>query len=118
MKAENMNQLLLRRFPGLLPEYLEAKKLWGGEEPGPHVVYGDVFVGALRNVLDGGSSGELEPFMAFLEDLSSSADSAVLDVVVTSVLEALLDEPKRASLESAMGERTRRLWKRLVADTS
>lgn len=56
--------------------------------------------------------------MDFLEELDAIADNAVLDVLVTTVLEALLDDPNRLRLEHAMGPRTQRLWKRLAADTA
>ena len=54
--------------------------------------------------------------MKFLEELSGSGDSDTLDVVVTSVLEPLLDSADRQRLEQTMGPRTRVLWKRLLAD--
>ena len=119
MKAEDLNLLLVRRFPPLVDGYLAAKRLWGGDEPGPHVVFGDVLVPFIRTALSGSVDQEQITAVAhFLEDLSGRADNDVLDVVVTSVLEPLLGDPGVQVLESAMGPRTLRLWKRLVADTS
>ena len=119
MKPGDLNRKLVRRFPGLAEGYLEAKRLWGGEEPGPHVVYGDVLVPFIRTTLARKKSdSDLEPVMEFLEELSAASDGDTLDVVVTSVLEPLLDNEHRARFENAMGPRTRKLWVRLVADTS
>jgi hypothetical protein len=116
MKRGDLNRALVLRFPELVAPYLEVKRLWGGEEPGPHVVYGDVLVPFISTTLARVSAAELAPVMDFLEELSTSADSDTLDVVVTSVLEALLDDPQRARFEDAMGPRTRKLWGRLKAD--
>jgi len=117
VKPEVLNRALVRRFPVLVDGYLEVKRLWGGEEPGPHVVFGDVLVPFIRTALtQEPSASELAPVMEFLEELSSTADSDTLDVVVTSVLEPLLDVAHRPRFEEAMGPRTRGLWGRLVAD--
>ncbi|MGH7719356.1 MAG: DUF7674 family protein [Gemmatimonadaceae bacterium] len=117
MNGPALNQALIRRFPGLLDGYLEIKRLWGGDEPGAHVVYGDLLVPFIHGSLAAGrGEHELPQVMDFLEELSAMADDDVLDVVVTSVLEPLIDEEDRLRLESAMGPRTLRLWRRLVAD--
>jgi hypothetical protein len=116
VKRDDLNRALVQRFPGLVPPYMELKRLWGGEEPGPHIVYGDVLAPFIRTALAQASMRELTPVMEFLEELSTSADGDVLDVVVTSVLEPLLDYEHRPRFEDAMGPRTRRLWGRLVAD--
>ena len=117
MRREDLNRELIHRFPELLPGYLEVKRLWGGEEPGPHITYGDVFVPFIRGALEDASPRELTPVMEFLETLSTSADGDTLDVVVTSVLEPLLEDWHRPRLEAAMGPRTRKLWTRLVRDS-
>lgn len=97
--------------------YLELKRLWGGEEPGPHVVYGDVLVPFIRATLaPSAPDSQLAVVMEFLEELSAIADADILDVIVTSVLEPLLDEEDRSLLEDSMGPRTRTLWMQLIAD--
>jgi hypothetical protein len=119
MKPDDLNRMLVRRFPALVDGYLEAKRLWGGEEPGPHIVYGDVLVPFIRATLaQEASADQLGAVMEFLEELSTAADSDVLDVVVTSVLEPLLAQKERSRLENAMGPRTQKLWRRLVEDMS
>jgi hypothetical protein len=119
VKPGDLNRKLVRRFPGLVEGYLEAKRLWGGDEPGPHVVYGDVLVPFIRSTLArDASASDLELVMEFLEELSAATDGDTLDVVVTSVLEPLLDDEHRGRFEEAMRPRTRKLWTRLVADTS
>lgn len=118
MKADDLNRRLVRRFPALVNGYLEAKRLWGGDEPGPHVVYGDVLVPFIRTALAQSPAKDLLPVMEFLEELSGAADGDTLDVVVTSVLEPLLDDEHRARFEEVMGPRTRKLWGRLIADTT
>lgn len=51
VRPEELNLLLMRRFPALIDGYLSVKRLWGGDEPGPHIVYGDVFVPFIRTAL-------------------------------------------------------------------
>ena len=116
MKREELNQALVTRFSELLPGYLELKRLWGGEEPGPHITYGDLLVPLIDSKATQKREHELADVMKFLEELSDSGDSDTLDVVVTSVLEPLLDSADRQRLEQTMGPRTRVLWKRLLAD--
>ena len=111
-----MNTLLVRRFPAAIDGYFAIKRLWAGEEPGPHIVYGDIFVPLVRAALNGTSNAELRAAMDFLEELSETGDVVVLEVVVTTILESLLDAPGRVRLESSMGPRTLKLWKRLLAD--
>ncbi|MGQ0641301.1 MAG: DUF7674 family protein [Gemmatimonadaceae bacterium] len=117
MTAEGLNKELVRRFPALLPSYLEIKRLWGGAEPGPHIVYGDALVPLIRTTLaEKSADNNLLAIMTFLEELSERADSDALDVLVTSVLEPLLDDEHRWRFEQHLGPRTRRLWARLKAD--
>lgn len=50
MGYADLNSELLTRFPELFGGYTELKAMWDGDEPGPHVLYGDVLVPHLRRV--------------------------------------------------------------------
>jgi hypothetical protein len=116
MTDDELNHLLLRRFPSLLDGYFALKRLWGGAEPGPHVVYGDLLVPLIQTALAASHREDVDAAAGLLEGLSSSGEETVLDLVVTSVLEPLVGDPRRSSLEGALGPRTLRLWNRLIAE--
>lgn len=116
MKAADINRLLLNRFPERLDEYLSIKRLWGGEEPGPHVVYGDILVPLLQTVLNNGRPREIARLHGFLEELASNQHGDVQDLLVTSVLEPFVGSPGQDRLRDLMGPQTKQLWQRLVQD--
>lgn len=116
MTGVELNRALVARFPELLSGYLELKRLWRGDEPGPHITYGDLLVPLIQSAEANSADSALANVMTFVEELSASGDSDTLDVIVTSVLEPLLEIEDRQHLESVMGPRTRTLWTRLLAD--
>lgn len=116
MKAADINRLLLNRFPERLDQYLSIKRLWGGEEPGPHVVYGDILVPLLQAVLNNGSPREQARLHGFLEELARNQHGDVQDLLVTSVLEPFIGSPGQDRLRDLMGPQTKQLWQRLVQD--
>ena len=106
-----LNQSLLRSLPALQPGYQELRRLWNGEEPGPHVVYGDVLVPYLIDkLLHEPECAGIASAFELLEELLLTEDSDVRDVVGASVLEGLNGVPEaRARARPHMGSRTRRL---------
>jgi hypothetical protein len=110
VRHSRLNAELVKRFPDLSREYLALKTMWDGDEPGPHVVYGDTLVPKIRRLLASGRDpAEAKRVFNFLEFLSSTQEEEIEEVVVVSVLEALHDD--REVWEAAkdlMGARTRR----------
>lgn len=117
MSPHELNRILIRRFPALLAGYLETKQRWAGEEPGPHVVYGDLLVPHILGAIESGDSAALNEVMKFLEELSGKADSDVLDLLATSILEPLLGSKGQSELVEAMGPFTSKLWLRLLSES-
>lgn len=89
-----LNAELLRRFPDLGPGFATMKDMWEGEEPGPHVVYGDLLVPYLTALLEPGTASPvLDRLFSFLEELLVSGDAKVRDLVGGSILEPLNQPP-------------------------
>ncbi len=90
VKYSELNGELLRRFPELFSGYAELKAMWDGDEPGPHVLYGDVLVPWLATLLrsHGNEMAKVRVF-AFLEELASSDAQDIRDLLGASVLEGL-----------------------------
>ncbi|MBQ1217789.1 MAG: hypothetical protein IIX85_07495 [Clostridia bacterium] len=74
-----------------------------------HLIFGDVFNPFLLNLLDNPQINRLELIKASeLIEYMSNLDNSVQEVVVTTVLERLLSEPKKFTLFSEIaGEQTR-----------
>ncbi len=106
-----LNDKLLLAFPELTERVAQERQLWGADEPGPHIIYGDVFLPYLVSLLEKGvSDSELEPPFRLLEALSAEPDPRVQEVAAFSVLEGLLE--KTHVLERAlllMGPHTRHI---------
>jgi hypothetical protein len=106
-----LNSELLKRLTELRDRYAGLRELWDDEEPGPHVVFGDVLVPYLIETLtEAPKTPGLAVAFEFLEELLGSADQNIRDVVGGSVLEDLYDAPSaRANATRLMGPATRRL---------
>jgi len=115
LEYSSLNAELIDRFPQLFGGYAELKAMGDGDEPGPHVLYGDVLVPEIARLL--GSEGEeatLVRIFAFLEELATSSDQAIRDVLGASVLEPL--NGNRLAREAAkhyMGPSTRQMAKQI-----
>jgi hypothetical protein len=112
-----LNTELLRRLPQLRKRYAELQGLWGEEEPGPHVVYGDVLVPYLiESLTEAPDNSGLTAAFAFLEDLLGVDNQEIRDLVGASVLEDLYDVPgARTRAKQHMGPATRRLAEQIGA---
>jgi len=111
MKYSELNQLLLQRLPELFAGYAELKAIGDGDEPGPHVLYGDVLVPYLTALLKSrGSDVALARIFRLLEELALSGEQDIRDVLGASVLEGLNGErDARDAARDYMGPGTKRL---------
>ena len=88
---------------------------WGGELPGPHVVFGDVLNPYLIRLLSASESADqhaavLRRIFALLERMARHDDVLVQEVVVATVCERVGSDPAAlAAGRRYMGEATRRL---------
>jgi len=99
---------LLRAVPEVRVDYEELLQLYDpGEDPGGHVVIGDVLVPFLRARLKEGTEDELRRAFGFIEGMARSTDDDVVNIVYVSICEPLggdRDLLKRA--RAYMGPRT------------
>lgn len=94
MEYDALNSELIERIPDTFGGYAELRAMWDGDEPGPHVVYGDVLVPYALAQLALGPSVACAELFNFLEEMALSSDQNIRDVLGASVLEALLSEPE------------------------
>jgi len=111
----SLTRELGRRIPFLREAVEQQLFAAGGEDPGPHVVFGDVFNPWLEECL---SKPEAETDLGiafqFLEDMALDPDPRVQEVVQMTVLEDLLASPdllKRA--RALMGPAARELSRQI-----
>jgi hypothetical protein len=109
----NVAEALVDAVPELRPRYEEERHWWEDENPGPHVIFGDVLNPYLIDLLDsGGHEDTLRQVFQFLELLATHADVHIQELVAVTVCERLGDCRER--LQRAykfMGTRTRQFSK-------
>jgi len=105
---ENMAEKLLEVVPELRDQYESELEWWGEEQPGAHIIYGNLLNPYLITLLDSGDQERiLVSIFAFLEELASHEDPRVQEVVAVTVCEHLGDDLK--NIEKArkyMGSKT------------
>jgi hypothetical protein len=109
IQYSELNSQLIEQFPELFGGYAELRAMWDGDEPGPHVIYEDLLVPYVVNLV-GGKESEVAIVRAvsFLERLASSSDQRVRDVLGASVLEGLFQQPTvRRTVREYMGPNTK-----------
>jgi hypothetical protein len=109
----NVAEALVEAVPELRPRYEAELRWWGNEQPGPHVIFGDVLNPYLIELLDSaGHEDKLRQVFQFLERLATHEDVHVQELVAVTVCERLGD--CREHLQRAqkfMGVRTRQFAK-------
>lgn len=99
---------LIDNFPELAVPYQEMLKWWGDDKPGPHIVYGELLNPLVDRLVEGNDDISLSRIFEFIERLSCSNDTRVKDLVVTTICEHIVSNPKilrRAQM--LMGSSTR-----------
>lgn len=102
MEYDTLNSELIERIPETFGGYAELRAMWDGDEPGPHVVYGDVLVPYAMAQLRLGPSVARTELFNFLEAMALSSDQRIRDVLGASVLEALASEPEAWALSKRL----------------
>lgn len=106
----NLSKKLVETIPELLPQYEKELAWWGGEEPGPHNIYGDVLnpylITLLRSEPTPDNEEVLNRIFAFLEVLSNQDDVHIPEVVGVTVIEVLLGVGLLEIARRYMGPRT------------
>jgi hypothetical protein len=107
-ERDQLNSLLLARFPQFRVGY-EDLLTWR-KDPGTHLVFSSLFTPHVIALLENGaeSNAELARAFQFVEELAQSEASGVREVLVESVLDSLVEEPRWVrSAWPFMGEKTR-----------
>ena len=95
---DEMNDQLVKEFPNLTPRYEQELDWWGDEKPGPHIVYGDLFVPYLAKCLKTGDSKAAKKAFKHLEMVLKHEDVKVQEVAVVTVLEAIENDEELLAL--------------------
>ena len=116
-KYEDLSDKLMEVVPELRPAYEKELAWWGDDQPGQHVVYGDVLNPYLISLLESGDNPEtLRRIFDLLEKMANHPDVLVQQVVAVTVCEQLTDrEEWITEAWPYMGSKTRELAKE-VAD--
>lgn len=110
-----LEEALMEATPELTEGYLELKEEWGDEEPGPHIVFGDVLNPVLLRLLEAGDGTDktesmLRRIFALLERMARNDDLKVQEVASTTVLDRLGgDAEALGAARHYMGDATKRL---------
>jgi len=111
MRYDELTDLLQRELPQLTDGIEQARRDAEPDSPGPHVVYGDVLVPYLKSCLDAEDRAlTLEKIFGLVERLAASESTPIREVVMFSILEGLVNDPKRlARARTWMGKETNQL---------
>jgi hypothetical protein len=111
LSYNTLNDELAKRVPELSSAVAGFLQQWD-DEPGPHVVFGDLLVPYLERAARGQSrSPGVAAALDLLEDMVASFDDdEIRNVAGASVLEPLSGNPEAwSALRALMGPHTRRL---------
>jgi hypothetical protein len=113
---EDAAQKLVCFFPELEADYRHEVERWEGEQPGPYVIYEDLFYRYIERVVAGGEADILQRVFDFLELLATAEDARLQDLLRIAILTPFTVSP--AILRTSgkyMGDATRRLLKQVRA---
>jgi hypothetical protein len=107
----DLTRRLVEMLPELEPAFAEEQEWWEEEEVPPHIAYGDLLTPLLEELL---VSRRDEPLLgrafSLLEELSSSDDPLVQEVVTDTICEYIVDRPALYfPAKRFMGEKTAKL---------
>jgi hypothetical protein len=86
----NLSERLVKAVPALKSAYDKELEWWQGEWAGPHIIYGDILNPYLTAKLESHNKedqAELDRIFAFLEELATSEDVHIQEVLAYTVLE-------------------------------
>jgi hypothetical protein len=117
VRYDNIVPMLISSVPELAKAYEAEARWWGGETPGPHIVYGDVLNPYIDRSLDDRDDAALHRVFDLVETLAMSDDVHVQEVVAFTICEHLREDPRRLQLaERYMGVTTLRICHDLKRD--
>lgn len=107
----NIADEMLAALPELRNRYEELLEWWRDDEPGMHIVFGDVFNPFVIELLESCSDGEiLQRAFAFVERMANSLDERVVNIVYVTICEELGGKHQRLlKFWKYMGLRTKEI---------
>ena len=108
---DNLGEQLVTAIPELRSQYESELEWWGDEQPGAHIIFGDILNPYLISLLElGDRENTIKRIFAFLEQLANYEDSQIQEVVTVTVCERLGDRKDLlAKARQYMGNNTLRL---------
>lgn len=85
LRYEDLLSLLPECLPELEEAYRVEREWWGGEEPGPHAIYGDLLNPHIDRLLHAADTAALLRVFALLERLARSSDIRVRECATPDV---------------------------------
>lgn len=114
---EQAGEKLVEFVPELEDVYQRELDSWGSERPGPHVLYEDILVPFINELL--ASTGDesdatLRRVFEFVERLATTADERLRDLVAVAICEPLVaDHVRLGRARAYMGPATLRILKKV-----
>lgn len=93
-RFENIAEKLVEVVPELQQSYELELEWWGTEQPGAHIIFGDLLNPYLISLLESHNQPILKQIFTFLELLANHEDIKVQEVVAVTVCERLGDNPE------------------------
>ena len=86
-KPEEMNRILLDRFPELKNRFIEETSWQDGINTGSYVVYQDVLMPYIVECFSKNDTDAINRIIAFVEDLASSDDYEVRNLIGVTIID-------------------------------
>lgn len=92
LNRQNAERTFVERFPEILEIYLSEKEWRDGEFEGLHTMFGDVLNPFLERALLERNKELLKRIFAFLEEMATSDDPYLINVLTVTILAKLGDD--------------------------
>jgi len=119
MNSRQLNQLLVSTFPHLKTQYEDEVSWQDGDDTGSHVVYGDLLVPILDQLMESGNLDEAEPYFAFIEHLLELNDDYGANVATVTLIEGLyFGTGDRDLIPNHLGPLSQNVWAKYYANAA
>lgn len=101
---------LIEQLPELEEGYAKMLEFWGDEDPGPHIVVGNLLNPFLEEALKEGRADDAKRALDFVERMAVSEDEDLVNVVYVTVCEYLvLNDTLDELAQPLFGPETKRI---------
>ena len=109
--SKTLNLKLLSQFPELGDAYNDLTVWQEGDDTGSHVVFGDLLVPLICDLIRNQQYALAKRYFDFIENLLEENDDYTTNVVAVSVIEAIvLDDVDQMKVEPLLGNKTLAIW--------